>query len=176
MLGGEAIRHDEPLVELRRQGSVPHLRHSPRWKPTASALSVVNEYGREHGSRRAHSRTLVAAPSVSRRARAARHTDGMDFWIAAGSRRGHSSDTRVLHRRAAVAKNWANKLAAEDPGPEVLDAACFERSSPATGVERVEQRLERVGRMLPYPEELVPTTIRLSAQTRCGSLKRSDMA
>ena len=71
MLGGEAIRQDEPLVELRRQ-----------------ALGARSRA-------RADSRTLVAARSADRRARAARRTrsESSDR-RETGSRRG-SRDTRA---------------------------------------------------------------------------------
>ena len=51
----------------------------------------------------------------------------------------------VLHRARGRGQHLGEQLAAEDPGPEILDAARFE----AIVAERfgVEQRLERAGHM-----------------------------
>jgi hypothetical protein len=52
----------------------------------------------------------------------------------------------VLHRARGRDQHLGEQLAAEDPGPEVLDAARFETIfAERIGVERIEQRLGRAG-------------------------------
>ena len=54
----------------------------------------------------------------------------------------------VLRRARGRGQHLGEQLAAEDPGPEVLDAARFEAiAAERFGVERVEQHLERAGHM-----------------------------
>jgi hypothetical protein len=65
----------------------------------------------------------------------------------------------VLHRARGRGKHLGEQLAAEEAGPEVLDAARFEAIvAKRFGVERAEQRLERAGHRrarLPYPKRRV---------------------
>src|SRR4029450_6021392 len=54
----------------------------------------------------------------------------------------------VLYRARGRGQHLGEQLAAEDPGPEVLDAARFEAIvAERVGVEALEQRLERAGPM-----------------------------
>jgi len=54
----------------------------------------------------------------------------------------------LLHRARGRGQHLGEQLAAEDPGPEILDAARFEAIvAERFGVERVEQGLERAGHM-----------------------------
>ena len=75
----------------------------------------------------------------------------------------------VLHRARGRGQHLGEQLAAEDPGPQVLDAARFE----AIVAERfgVEQRLERAGHMrarLPYPKRKVKARARGAGEGTSG--------
>ena len=74
----------------------------------------------------------------------------------------------VLHRARGRGQHLGEQLAAEDPGPEVLDAARFEAIvAERFGVERVDQHLERAG----HARRSSPTR---SGESRRGARTRDD--
>jgi len=78
----------------------------------------------------------------------------------------------VLYRACSRGQHLGEQLAAEDPGPEVLDAARFEAIvAERFGVEPVEERLERAGHMrarLPYPKRRVKARARGAGDETSG--------
>jgi hypothetical protein len=150
MLGGEAIRHDEPLVELRRQAlGAWHLWHSLVLEADGVRAVRRERHGCEHDlapALIAGHLSLHGAPAVTHAPHAV-----LDRNLRMAGRQEVDVDrvTRaVLYRARGRGQHLGEQLAAEDPGPEVLDAARFEAIvAERFDVERVEERLERTRHM-----------------------------
>ena len=177
MLGGEAIRRDEPLVELRRQAlGARHLRHSLVLE--AGGVRAVRR--ERHGCEHDLAPALIAGHLSLHEAPAVAHAPhavlDRNLRIAGKQEVDVDRVTRaVLHRARGRGQHLGEQLAAEDAGPEVLDAARFEAIvAERFGVERVEQRLERAGHMrarLPYPKRRVNARAR-AMERQAASLPR----
>ena len=169
MLGSEAIRHDEALVKLRCQSlRARHLRHSLVLEAGGAHAVRRERHGREHDfapALIAGHLSLHEAPAV---AHATHAVLDRNLRIAGKQEVDVDRVTRaVLHRARGGGQHLGKQLAAEDPRPEVFDAARFETIfAQRLGVERIEQRLGRAGHMRarhPYSKRRVKAWARATS-------------
>jgi hypothetical protein len=101
-----------------------------------------------------------------------------NLWIAGKQEVDVDRVTRaVLHRACGRGQHLGEQLAAEDPGPKILDAARLEAIiAERFGVERVEQRLERAGHLRARHRPGAPTLAQATRSTSTAAVRNSSAA
>ena len=133
MLGSEAIRHDEPLVELRRQSlGARHLRHSLVLEADRARAVRRERHGCQHDlapALIAGHLSLHEAPAV---AHAPHAVPDRNLRIAGKQEVDVDRVTRaVLHVRPAVASTWASSSPPKTRGRRYSMLRASKRSSPS---------------------------------------------